>query len=228
MNDTLRRRYEMFLRVRDFGVQHATFFPANTRGQQLFMEFDTIIGEVEQLAAAQQSNDRSAREGTTNRGEARMNLREDLEAMSDTARAMSLDIQGIDDKFRIPRGKINDMDLLSIARAFAADALPVKAEFIRYELPAYFLDKLDQRIEEFEQAIDAQQRSERERVSATAGLGDAVERGVDKVRQLDAVVRNKFRDDPARMAEWETARHTERAPRTSATAQPPAPNPPTP
>jgi hypothetical protein len=30
------------------------------------------------------------------------------------------------------------------------------------------------------------------------------------VRQLDAVVRNKFRDDPVRLAEWESARHTTR------------------
>lgn len=31
--------------------------------------------------------------------------------------------------------------------------------------------------------------------------------------ELDAVVSNLFRDDPAALAEWTTAGHTERAPR---------------
>lgn len=61
-------------------------------------------------------------------------------------------------------------------------------------------------------------------MSATAALDDAVERGVNKVRQIDVVVRNKFRDNPATLAEWESARHTERASAASATpAQPTSP-----
>ncbi|HEX3561075.1 MAG TPA: hypothetical protein VHU19_17910 [Pyrinomonadaceae bacterium] len=33
------------------------------------------------------------------------------------------------------------------------------------------------------------------------------------VRRLDAIVRNKFRDDPPTLAAWEHARHVERAAR---------------
>lgn len=223
MNDNLRRRYEMLLRVKDFGAQYSNLFQPNTGGHEFFMELEVIIGDVEQRAADQQSHERSAREGTTNRGEARTDLRADMDAISDTARAMAMDTPGLEDKFRIPRGKINDVDLLSTARAFAADALPLKDEFIRHSLLGNFLDKLNEHIEAFEQAIDRQQRSRRERIAATAALEEAIERGVNKVRQLDAVVRNKFRNDAARLAEWESARHTERAP---AAAPPPEPTPP--
>jgi hypothetical protein len=224
MNDNLRRRYEMLIRVRDYGAQYTASFPANTRGQELFTELGTVIDEIEQLAAAQESNSRSSREGTTNRGEARTDLREEMEAISETARAMALDTHGLEDKFRIPRGNANDVVLLNAARAFAADALPLKDEFIRYGLPADFLDRLNAAIAVFEQAIDSQQRSRRSQVSATTGLDDAIERGVNKVRQLDAVVRNKFRDDAAKLAEWENARHTRRAPQTTtAPAQPATP-----
>ena len=224
MNDNLRHRYEMLLRVRDFGTQNTAAFPANTRGRELFTELGTIIEEIEQHAAAKESNSRGAREGTTNRGEARTDLREEMEAISATARSMSIETPGLEDKFRMLRGNASDVDLLNTARAFASDALPMKDEFIRYGLPADFLDQLNAKIEAFEQAIDRQQRSRRSRISSTSGLDDAVERGVNKVRQLDAIVRNKFRDDAATLAAWESARHTERtrvAPTT--TTQPPAP-----
>lgn len=221
MNDNLRRRYEMLLRVRDFGTRYEALFTEGTRGHQLFGEMDTIITQIEQLATAQQSTDRSAREGTTLRGEARTNLREDMEAISETARAMAIDTPGLEDKFRMPRGRANDVDLLNAARAFATDALPRKDAFIAHGLPATFLDDLLADIAALERAIDSQQRSKRERASATAGLDDAVERGVTKVRQLDAVIRNRFRDELTRIAEWEAARHTERTPRT-----PPAPEEP--
>ncbi|MBD0373210.1 MAG: hypothetical protein ICV60_20385 [Pyrinomonadaceae bacterium] len=223
MKDSLRRRYEMLLRVRDFGVQYATFFLANTLAHLLFIELGVIIGEIEQLAAAQQSNSRGAREGTTNRGESRTDLREEMEAMSATARAMAISTPGMEDKFRMPRGNCNDVDLLNAARAFAADALPLKDEFIRHEMPEDFLDRLNAAIVALEQAIDRQQRSRRSQVSSTSTLDDAVERGVNKVRQLDPIVRNKFRDDPGKLAEWENARHTTRAPLTD--TKPPTPTP---
>ncbi len=194
------------------------------RGHELFTNLGAVITEIEQHAAAQGSGERGTREGTTNRGEARTDLREDMEPISETARAMSLDTPGLEDKFRMPRGSIADVDLLNAARGFAADALPLKDQFIRYEMPVNFLDELNAHITAFEQAIDEQQRRKRARVSATTGLDDSVERGVNIVRQLDAVVRNKFRDDRATLAAWENARRTERAPSSTQTpAQPPAP-----
>lgn len=217
MNDYLRRHYEMLLRVRDYGVQYTASFPIGTRGHELFADLSSIVTEIEQLAAAQQSNSRSAREGTTQRGEARTELREQMEAISDTARSMALDTTGLEDKFRMPRGRPADLELLSTARAFATDALQLTEQFINYGMPADFLDRLNAAIETLEQAIDSQQRSRRSQVSATSGLDETVERGVNKVRQLDAIVRNTFRNQPAQLSEWETARHTERPP------QPPAP-----
>ena len=227
MTDNLRRRYQMLLRVLSFGVQYATFFVVNSLGHQLFEELRLIVEEVERLAAAQESNSRGAREGTTNKSETRTDLTEEMEAVSDTARAMSLDTPGLEDKFRMPRGRPTDVELLSVARAFAADALPLKDEFIRYGLPADFLARLNAAIAAFEQAIDKQQTSRRSQVASTAGLPEAVERGVNKVRQLNAVVRNTFRDDPVKLAEWESASHTQRAPQTPDSATPQQPTPPT-
>jgi hypothetical protein len=180
---------------------------------------------IEQRAAAQASSERAWREGTAKRDEARKGLREPMQAISQTARAMDADAPGLKDKFKMPRPNASDVVMLNTARAFATNALPLKAEFIRFELPADFLEQLNARIESFEQAIDSQQRSKREQAAATAGLEEAVERSVNTVRMLDAIVRNKFRDNPSALAEWESASRVAR-PRASKPNKPEGPNTP--
>ena len=92
MNDPETRRPEMFLRVRQFGASHAAALPAGARGAELLAVVDASNTELERHAAAQASGASAAREGTTLKGAARTALREDLEAISRTARAMAMTI----------------------------------------------------------------------------------------------------------------------------------------
>jgi hypothetical protein len=134
---------------------------------------------------------------------------------------VSSDTPGLQERFRLPRGNRNDQQLLTTARAFAADAVPFKAEFVRLELPADFLEDLAADIEAFEHAISDQNRHHEAHVSATESIDAVIDRGIEAVRQLDAIVRNKFRDDPATLAAWTSASHTARARRSPTTATPP-------
>ncbi len=131
----------------------------------------------------------------------------------------------------LPRGS-SDQALLNAARAFAADADPLRDAFVSHELPTTFLDELRARIAAFERALSERTTARGAHVAATAALDAALERGVTAARRLDAIVRNKFRDDPAKLAVWTTASHTERTPRTAAPEptkpEPPKPAPPQP
>jgi hypothetical protein len=138
---------------------------------------------------------------------------------------MAVENIGAGDKFRLPRGHINDQLLMAIARAFASDALPLKASFIEYGMPAGFLEDLTGQIRAFESAVNAQEGGRRESITATAAIEEAIERGMQLVRRLDAIVRNVFRDQPAKLAAWESARHIEHASHRSK-ERPPAPAPP--
>ncbi len=60
-----------------------------------------------------------------------------------------------------------------------------------------------------------------EQVTATAAIDAVLERAVNIVRELDAIMRNQFANDPATLAAWLSASHTERAPRRAA---PPSPD----
>lgn len=228
MNDTERRKYEMFLRVREFGTRRAVEFPANSLGRELLDRLDTVVAEFDAHTSAQTSQRGAAQEGTASKAAARDELRRDLEAISRTARAMALATPGLENKFRAPRS-VSDQALLSAARAFAADALPLKAEFTRRGLPEDFLEDLSADIEAFEQAITQTIQKREAQVAATAAIDESIERGVNAVRELDVIVRNKFAADPATLAAWLSASHTQRTPRRSpadSNAPPPAPAPP--
>lgn len=215
MKDTERLRYETFLRVREFGASRTAEFPTTTLAGELFADLDGIIAEIDRHTTAQASGQSASMQSTGSKSAARDELRRDLEAISRTARVMARSTPGLEDKFRAPRS-ISDQALITMARAFAADALSLKLEFTRRGLPDDFLDDLAADIEAFEQAVNQKIQKREAQVAATAALDDAIERGVDIVRELDAIMRNKFVSDSASLAAWLSASHIERTPRRAA------------
>jgi hypothetical protein len=205
------------MRVDNFGDQNLEFFPPAALGGQLFARIKAAVAKLAISLAQQVSGSTSAQQGTATKAVAREALRSDLERMRHTARAMAKTMPGIDTKFRIPR-KASDQELIGTAQAFAADALPIKNNFIQFAMPPTFLDELNEHIEDFQEALSNQQTGVGTRVMATAAIDDELDAALDAKRQLDAIVRNTFRDDPARLAAWTSASHVERSPRRQQTS----------
>jgi hypothetical protein len=95
-----------------------------------------------------------------------------------------------------------------------------------YEHPPNFLDTIDAQIKSFVQSSASRSRSLGARVRATRAIKATIERGLAVVLRLDAIVRNKFADDPATLAEWESAGHTESALRAAKAKSPANPTSP--
>jgi hypothetical protein len=212
MNDRENRKHQMFARVRDFGAEHTSDFAANSLGRQLFTTLTSIVTTLDGHAASQTSKGGASKQGTTSRGQARQALWEDLQPISRTARAMADEVAGLDDKFRLPPTG-NDALLLSTARAFAGDATPLSAQFIAHELPADFLEDLADDIAAMEAAISDQSSGLGQRVAAGAAIESTIDEGVATVRKLDAIVKNKYANNSAVLAQWTSTSHTERDPR---------------
>ena len=83
-------------------------------------------------------------------------------------------------------------------------------------MPAAFLDELNADIEAFERATSRQGAGKEVHVVARARIAGALKSGLAAVRRLDAIVRNRLRDDPAAITSWKSARHIERAPKPAA------------
>ena len=85
MNAVQSRRYEMLVRVRDFGDAHADLFQESSLAQQTFA---AVAEAVEQLNAHTVSK-LSAAPGMTPKVMARADLQDRLEAISQTARVIA-------------------------------------------------------------------------------------------------------------------------------------------
>lgn len=213
MNSVINRTYEMFVRVSSFAAERAGAFPEGSLGAETIAELRRVVEELTAASTTQTSGLSSVQRASAQRLAAREALRESMQAIARTARVMAMETPGLENKFRLPRNG-SDPVLLQAARAYAADALPLKAEFLRYGMPESFIDDFKEAIAALEHAMGQQNTNRGAHISATASVETAAERGMNAVRKLHVIVLNKFRKDPATLAAWESARHVESASRT--------------
>lgn len=139
---------------------------------------------------------------------------------------MSVVMPGLEDKFCIPR-KQDDQELRNTARAALAEAVQLKAEFLRREVPESVFQDMEANLAAFETALTGQNTGKEERVTAGASIDAAIDRGTDALRQLDPIVRNKLHNNSATLAAWLSA-GAPNAPRAATTpTHHRRPNPPT-
>lgn len=212
MNDSQNRKHATFTRMRNFGNSHAGDFAPGSLATELFTALDGIVGKLEADGARHTSSRGAVRQGTATRSEARDAVREDLEAINRTARAMSDSVPGLEDKFRIPPVG-NDRLLMTAARAAALDAAPIAAQFIAHEMPADFLAILNANIAALEASMSEQTDGLGSALAARASIEETIEEGMVLKGKLNAIVRNKYANNPPVLAEWTGASHIERAPR---------------
>lgn len=206
MDSITTKRYEMFKRVRDFGVAHIADFPNGSFGNELFTAVAQTVTELDNQSVSQSSGRGTAQSITATKASLREDLREMLLAINRTARVMAFGTPGLENKFRLPRGT-NDQNLLNAARAFAADAAPLKEAFLKHEMPADVIERLNQLITDFEQVSTQKASAVSTHVAAKITMDETVAHGLQAVRQLDVLIRNKFNGTPAILANWTRASH---------------------
>lgn len=143
-----------------------------------------------------------------------------MKHISRTARALAIDNPGLDRLFSVPDGK-NDQKLAAAAREFVREAAKFQADLTGYGLPTNFVAALTDDIEALEDLLTQGSGSRGDQAEATALIDEKIGTAMDIVRRLDAIARNIYRNNPARLAKWTTARHVRRVGR----SKPPATEP---
>lgn len=225
MKDTIARKYYMFVDVQGFGVARKSDFAVDSRAAELFRILDEIINQLIESDKKQFSGAATSKQGTTSKRTLRTQLYNNLKMISRTAKAIDITKPGIADKFRLPRNG-SMQDLMGAGRAFAENAEQMAVEFTSREAPADFIQILKDNLRAIEQANSDGQYGKRTKVAATANLSAIVERGIDTVKELDAIIRNKYRDDAGVLAEWISASHVKQSPVSDPTKKKPPQQPP--
>lgn len=214
MDSSETRRYEMFVRVRQFGADNAADFPRGSVGAAQFAVIADEIAKIEAASAGQAAGSGGAKQDFATKETARENLREAVYEIVRTARSMKYQFDGIDAKFRMPPS-LSDQKLLATARAFYEESLDYDADFLSYGLPDAFRADLQSDIDAFDASMNPTGTSIDRQVAATAEIGEAVRRAMTARRILEGVVQNRYRSNVGKLAAWTSASHIERADRSA-------------
>ncbi len=205
MNAIETRKYEMLVRVRDFGESHGDLFPKSSLAGQTFAEVATAVKELSQHAVAKMS---AAGDSARARAAARNALRTRLNRIHTTARAVARETPDVEGKFQLPEVH-TDQALLTTGRLFARDVEPLLAKFVTRAMPKTLVADVNGLIEKLERAIHACEAEREERTAARVNIEAALSSGLGAAQALDVMVANHLQDDPVGIAVWESARRTD-------------------
>jgi hypothetical protein len=93
-------------------------------------------------------------------------------------------------------------ELMNRGNAFVDAVGPVKAAFVEHGLPADFDEQLANLLVEFGTAGVHTDAGLHQQMDGTAGMEESARKGVKAVRILDAIMREKLKDDPAELSVW--------------------------
>lgn len=213
MNDGQRRRCERDERVIIYMDASSEDFPADSKGAVLTGQLSELVAQVSALELERAASVSKRRQGTKGREAARTALRRMLKGVWETYKAITLDHSNLKGRFESPIKSTTDQALITTARVYVAAVAPHATLFAEYGVTAAFLNELRTQADTLETYTALQNTGVSAGVDATASVEEKLRQADDVVERLDAIVRNKYRADPAKLTTWASASHVERAPR---------------
>jgi len=194
-----------------FGLKYTADFPAGSVGATQFGIVHNAVTALGNLGATQVSGAGGIKTNVLAKAVGRVHLHDDMITINQAAHTLALMGHAeVDGKFPMPRDSRGDQALLNSARAFAADAAAFTALFTSVGLPADFITHLNADIAQLETAISDKGTAQAAEGGATGGIADAAHRAAIALHILDTVVKNTYKNNPQRLAEWVIASHVEK------------------
>jgi hypothetical protein len=195
---------QMLARVVEFYPSHGGLFKTNTVASETFAALGSALAKVSEEASRQLAGKNELKTNTILRAAAREELLSQLDRISNTAAAISIDKPGLELKFRL--GDRSDQTLIQSARTFAAEAETMKSDFLQHCLPDNFIDNLRSGAAQLDRVILDQASSKNKRANATKALNEAMAECLTLLQRVDAIVANTLADNPPALAEWNVTR----------------------
>lgn len=220
MNADIIRKLDMLKRIIRFILDNLVVpaIPRLTAAQAIVV---TTITALEAAAEEQELGSGHSEGGVDLRVTTARDLRAYLKDVCRTGRRLETIHPGVAASFRLPTSGSYPA-LMARARAIITTATPIQASFVAAGLPETFLTELQALLTAFETATAQKHDGGIIQVNGTADLRAKVSLGMSAATDLDACVRNHFRNNPGKIAAWAHARRIELAPRRSASTGVPA------
>jgi hypothetical protein len=209
--DTHRR--EALLRIHQF-LKDYPEATSNLRVGTLLAEIAAVLEETDDFEVDQHLGNGRSRGGTAECHRIADELRTSMRLISDMAKALDRsEFPGLAEQLRMPRKGY--AKLQGHATAFLEAIAPVKQAFVERMLSADFDLQLQRLNDGLSRALNRRISGKVKQIKGTAGIEDTVRRGMKLVRELDAIMRVAYANDPALLAAWKGAVRIKRERRTA-------------
>jgi hypothetical protein len=219
MNDKNRRVSALATNMDGFLKELVDDFPANGVARQRIASLAELVVKIDEHASKQAQERRAAKAATERKGVSGEEMKRRMKEVRSTAVSVETVQHGVSQHFNLPASQ-SEESWLEAARAFVAAGTTFKPLFLSRAMPDDFLDGLTAAVESFESAVNDYNLHARNASAATAMLEDICAQVLTIRRELDPIVRNTYRNDPEKLAQWEAASHLERAAKRAASKKP--------
>lgn len=128
-----------------------------------------------------------------------------LREIAQTADILESRNPAFENTYTLPRDRMSYAQLLDKARAIYADSAAAETDFLAFGLAPNFRAALLSDIEALEAVTQSQADAKRSKVGANADALAASKDGMKNRKTLDRALKNHYRLDPVKLAEWRTA-----------------------
>ncbi len=229
MDDRDQRRYDAYKRGSVFCRDNKADFAPESDFHGHFTALIAAQKDVDDARADQVGG------GSASKASILDAIRLDCRNIRRTATVIGEDTAGFADSF--PAAGHSDISVITTAHGYLKTLKPLEtdppalraakialgARFIAKELPADFVEDLRLDCDAYGTAGGTQESKRREKVEDTQAISEALTEGGKQIRQLNAIMHNKYTRKPEKLRGWKSAVHVERAPQRPDRAEPEKP-----
>ena len=216
MNDRIRREKERAQRSYLFLDENKNDFTSIPIVAANAAILQAEIQKLDDLGADKVSATSGSKDVTIHKGDLRDALKDALQDISDMWKPMAKNYENAQNKFRMPNSA-SDQLWVDTAGSFIAEAAPLEADFIARGMPTNFIADLTAKRSAFDEVVNESEAARLERVGVNAQFTEPVRKCRAAVEDVDPIVKMTYRTNPGKLAEWLSATHVERTPKSAKT-----------
>lgn len=207
MSDRKRNILETCVRIGYFGEANPELKTEVPYTVELFLANQSNIERLNQAGITLVSAKGAGLSGTRSKEARIFDIIGDVRLIAKTGRIIEEKDSTFRNTFIIESGRITYEQAIDYAESFIRDAPANQSYFDKYALKKAFFDALQAKVAGFREAAHDQGDGKRESVGATAEREAAVKAALATRKELDRAIKNHFRNNPEKLAEWQTASH---------------------
>jgi hypothetical protein len=215
MNNSQIRNTERAQRAASHVDSQSEDFPEGSKAATLSASVKQNIVRLVELDVIRSSSMSRHKQATAARRHAHRLLDGLVRKVVGTAEGFAHERPDTEGMFVRPQGNTSSQTLISDGRSIAEKAASLVGLFTEDGLSTTFVNEMRSHADSLEHAMQLQTESAGERVRANAEMEEIIRHLRELIERLDIVVRNKYANDPAKLAAWESARRLEKPPRSN-------------